>query len=68
MDTSKEAVKRILMDRDGMSAEDAQELIDQTQEEIDMEIGECSLDAIEDIIRDNLGLEPDYVDSFIPLW
>ena len=48
---------KILMERDGMTREDATELIDETREEI------LASDPweVEDILMDNLGLEPDYI-------
>lgn len=52
-------VVKILMRRDGISQEDAQQLVDETREEIlsvDMGITEA-----DDILMSNLGLEPDYL-------
>lgn len=48
---------KILIERDGMTREDAMELIDETREEI------LASDPweVEDILMDNLGLEPDYI-------
>jgi len=66
---SKAAIKKILMRRDNMSEEDADDLIAGTQIEIDelMEQEEASLDEAEDIISCNLSLEPDYLMDFLPL-
>ena len=50
-----ETVKQILMRRDGMSAEDAQEMIDEARERINE--GEDP----EEILHCDFGLEPDYV-------
>lgn len=47
----------ILMNRDGMSKKDAEDLVKETREEI------LAADPweMEDIMMDNLGLEPDYI-------
>ena len=56
----------ILMRRDGLSYEEAKNLFFETQEEIDIALREGrSLEDIEYIIEDYLGLEPDYVIYFI---
>jgi hypothetical protein len=65
---SKDEIKQILMTRDNMSEHDAKELIAITQNEIDdlmLAQREPDLFDIEDIVRDNLGLEPDFVEVFI---
>lgn len=51
----------ILMRRDGMSREDAEELVDETREEI---LSSDPFEA-EDILADNLGLELDYLMDII---
>ena len=50
-------VVKILMDRDEMTRKEAEELVNETREEI------LAADPweIEEIILDNLGLEPDYI-------
>lgn len=50
-------VVKILMDRDGMTQKEAEELVNETREEI------LAADPweIEEIILNNLGLEPDYI-------
>lgn len=50
-------VVKILMNRDGISCEEATRLVDDTREEI---LESDPLDA-DDIIACNLGLEPDYI-------
>ena len=56
----------ILMRRDGLSYEEAKNLFFETQEEIDIALREGrSLEDVEYIIEDYLGLEPDYVIYFI---
>lgn len=50
-------VVKILMDRDGITRKEAEELIEETREEI------LANDSsyVDDIILNNLGLEPDYI-------
>lgn len=50
-------VTKILMERDGLTRAAAEELINETREEI------LASDPweIEDILMNNLGLEPDYI-------
>jgi hypothetical protein len=67
MDYDKAHVKRILMERDGDSAEEAQDRIDAAQEEIDSLIEDGDLLEAEDVIADHFGLEPDFVMDFIPM-
>lgn len=65
---SKDEIKQILMTRDNMSEDDAKELIAITQSEINdlmFSQREPELLDVEDIVRDNLGLEPDFVEVFI---
>lgn len=55
---------KILMDRDGLTCEEAREIYEETQEEIyeALENGDCDVD---DILSANLCLEPDYIFCFI---
>lgn len=50
-------IVNILMNRDGMSKKDAEDLVKETREEILA----ADLWEMEDIMMDNLGLEPDYI-------
>ena len=57
---------RILMRRDGMSHDEARRYLKEVREEIAEAIEEqVSLEEIEDIIMDNLTLEPDYLIYFL---
>lgn len=59
-------IVKILMDRDGMSREEAAELVRTTHSEIMEAISNGdNLDDVEMIISNNLGLEPDFVEDFI---
>ena len=61
-----EEIVSILMRRDNMTREDAIDLFLQTEEEIQEAIqGGEGYYEVEDILMDNLGLEPDYLDYFI---
>lgn len=55
-----EKIIKILMDRDGMTYEEAKEVCEETREEMyeALENGDCCVD---DILLDNLCLEPDYI-------
>lgn len=54
----------ILMDRDGLNYEEAKEMYEETREEMLQSIEDGNLDA-DEILADNLGLEPDYIFDFI---
>ena len=54
-----EEVIRILMERDGISEEEARLLIKETRDEIMMLDDPCKAD---EVIMDYLNLEPDYLD------
>lgn len=57
---------QILMRRDGMSYDEARCYLKEVREEIAEAIEEqASLEEIEDIIMDNLTLEPDYLIYFL---
>lgn len=47
----------ILIERDGISIEEAQERIDEVREMLE----ECDPFEADDILMDELGLEPDYI-------
>lgn len=60
-----EDVKNILMRRDNMSADEADALIERTKAELDEAIENIDICQAEDIIRRNLGLDPDYMEELI---
>jgi hypothetical protein len=55
---------KILMERDGMTYEEAKEAYEDTREEMLQSIEDGYLDA-DEILADNLGLELDYIFDFI---
>jgi hypothetical protein len=55
---------KILMERDGLTYEEAKEAYEDTREEMLQSIEDGYLDA-DEILADNLGLELDYIFDFI---
>ena len=63
---NKRDLKELLMKRDHLSEKEALNVINWTQQLFDEMISdECTLDELEDILADNLGLEPDYLHIFL---
>ena len=64
---TKQDIIKILMRRDHMTLDEAWDLVNETQDEINylVESGDVDIFAAEDIIKYNLGLEPDYLDAFL---
>ena len=58
-------IKEILIKRDNMTPEAADELIEEAQEAFHAYLDEGDLDAAENICSEFFGLEPDYIDEFI---
>lgn len=65
----KTAIRQILIQRDGLTKAEADELIAETQQQINelFESDEPATELLDDIIMDNLGLEPDYIDCFLSI-
>ncbi len=62
------SVLEVLMERDGMSEEDANDLINEAKEEANNVLeNNGGLDDIEAILKDYFGLEPDYIFDIIDL-
>jgi hypothetical protein len=55
----------MIAERDDISLNEAQILVDETQEEMERAFYTGSLNEVEDILADYLGLEPDYMMLFI---
>lgn len=53
-------IVEILIERDGITEEDARVLIEETRDEI-----MCNPENADEIIQDYLGLEPDYLDYIL---
>ena len=61
-------VKKILIERDGIFALEADNLIEETREEMEEAIEAGHYLEAEDIFMDNLGLEPDYMFDILEVW
>ena len=55
----------VLMDRDGMSREEAEELKERVREEVADAAAAGDYDLVEDIMYSELGLEMDYIHELI---
>ncbi len=55
------SIKEILMDRDGMTSEEADELIEEVREDINFAASNGEYELAEDIMYADLGLEMDYI-------
>jgi len=54
-------IKQVLMDRDGMSENDADNLIDEAIEQLNCYLSDGDISSAEDICAEYFGLEPDYL-------
>lgn len=59
------SVKQIFMDRDDMTVEEAEELIEEVREEIQIAASNGDYELVEDIMYGDLGLEMDYIFEFL---
>lgn len=55
------SIKEILMDRDGMTSAEADELIEAVREDINFAASNGEYELAEDIMLGDLGLEMDYI-------
>jgi hypothetical protein len=55
------SIKEILIDRDGMTVEEADELIEAVREDINFAASNGDYELAEDIMLGDLGLEMDYI-------
>lgn len=58
-------VIKILMDRDGMTYEEAKEVYEDTKSELMDALEGTSCTSPEEVLANELGLEPDYIFDFI---
>ena len=56
-----QAIKKILMERDGMTEDDAIDLIKDAQRTLDEYLQEGDIESAENICAEFFGLEPDYL-------
>lgn len=62
------AIVKILMERDNMSQEEAEDLLNDARSEANSIIeNDEGLDALEEVLSDYFGLEPDYIFDLIEL-
>ena len=59
------SIKQILMDRDNMTAEEAEDLICAVREDIQFAASNGDYELAEDIMYGDLGLEMDYIFEFL---
>ena len=60
-----ESIKQVLMRRDGLSEDEAQDAVDDARSELRFFIEQGDLAAAEDVCMDYFGLEPDYLDELL---
>ena len=59
-------IARVLMKRDGMTYEEANNLIDEAKEALQNYLDEGDSFGAENVCEEFFGLEPDYLDELIP--
>ena len=60
-----ESIKTVLMRRDGITAEEADELIDMAKESLKEHVANNDMDSAYNICQDYFGLEPDYLEELM---
>ena len=60
-----DSIKSVLMERDGLDAEDALALIAEAREQFNLYLEWGDVEGAEQICADYFGLEPDYVMEFL---
>lgn len=65
MSYGKKEIKQILMQRDGMTAEEAHQLILDFEEALEFVVDEGDPMGAEELVADYFGLEPDYLMTFL---
>ncbi len=60
-----EAIIELLMRRDGLSREEATEQFESTRQEFSAALAGMNYRDPEDVLAEDLGLEPDYIFEFI---
>ncbi len=63
--TTKNELALLLMRRDNLTREDANAMISDFQESVDDALDRDDYHDLDDLIQDDLGLEPDYLMLFI---
>jgi hypothetical protein len=60
-----ESIKEVLMRRDKMSEEEAEDLISEARETLQSYLDEGDISSAEDICAEYFGLEQDYIEELI---
>ena len=60
-----ESIKEILMRRDNISSQEADDLIEEAQEALMDYLAEDDQDSAEQVCMEYFGLEPDYIDELL---
>ena len=60
-----DSLKSVLIERDGITAEEADDQIQDAQRQFDLYLEEGNLTGAEQICSEYFGLEPDYVIEFL---
>ena len=63
-----ERVVKLIMKRDGISYEDAKTEVSNTVDEMYEALESGDSDQVEEILMDNLGLEPDYIPQLLGIF
>lgn len=63
-----ERVVKLIMKRDGLSYEDAKAEVSNTVDEMYEALESGNSDQVEEILMDNLGLEPDYIPQLLGIF
>lgn len=63
-----ERVVKLIMKRDGLSYEDVKTEVSNTVDEMYEALESGDSDQVEDILMDNLGLEPDYIPQLLGIF
>lgn len=62
---TKNTIANILVRRDGISREEAEDIINNCQWELNNAFASGNIDKAEEIVEDWLGLEPEYLEAFL---
>lgn len=60
-----QSLKEILIERDGMAEHEAEHQVDLARREIEEIIEDGDLDEAENYMKEEFGLEPDYLEEFL---
>ena len=60
-----ESIKEILVRRDGMTPQEAEEYIQSVAEEFRVAVEENDFDMAQDILQDSFSLEPDFIPDML---